>query len=416
MHSPRFEMHRGKHAPFLSLVLILLVTVRVIIADYDPNISNGACYYAPGKQLDKSYLPCGNADGGHLPCCEARDKCLSSLACYSDIGTTYLAGCTDESYSDELCPDKGIYANNSWAGMIDCPLGSAEWYVCDDDGLTVTTGAPCSCETQTHAAFTDAPTLTSILGLPYGIGNSISWVTYNNSMFNGHILSTSFGADYYSSIAGRNAAPSRTPSSSSAAAAASSLSASRSTLTSINATTTSPPIVSSPNTVFNVSTTLSPPSSSVSSASGKEASHGFGRSIGIGLGTAAGAFSLGLSMWAAIFCLRKKRRNTGRSPDALNSATSKPVVGEDKGKAPIRTTYTQDVEKSLRSPAWSGHKSELSADETTMSPAPTYHEWGSSARSSRLNVSPNKYVPPSGRQRASELPGDVRSGVYEMPG
>ncbi|KAK4112037.1 hypothetical protein N656DRAFT_709924 [Canariomyces notabilis] len=73
-------------------------------------ISNGTCYYAKGKLADNYFIPCGNAAFGHIHCCSAGNKCLVDNACYSDeYGTTYLAACTNESYSDDRCPDKKAY-------------------------------------------------------------------------------------------------------------------------------------------------------------------------------------------------------------------------------------------------------------------------------------------------------------------
>ncbi|KAK4130094.1 hypothetical protein BT67DRAFT_392192 [Trichocladium antarcticum] len=73
-------------------------------------ISNGTCFYAPGKEADDSFLPCGNSAFGHAHCCVAGEMCLDQNACYSDrFGTTYLAGCSDMDYEDPRCPDKKAY-------------------------------------------------------------------------------------------------------------------------------------------------------------------------------------------------------------------------------------------------------------------------------------------------------------------
>lgn len=75
-------------------------------------ISNGTCYSSSGKELDKSFIPCGNNAFGHQTCCGAGDNCLGDKACFGIHGTgygsylTYLAGCTDPDYEDEACPDK----------------------------------------------------------------------------------------------------------------------------------------------------------------------------------------------------------------------------------------------------------------------------------------------------------------------
>ena len=80
----------------------------------DPNlyVSNGTCYTAAGKELDKGFIPCGNDAFGHQTCCGAGDNCLADNACFGVHGSgygsmlTYMGGCTDPDYNDASCPDK----------------------------------------------------------------------------------------------------------------------------------------------------------------------------------------------------------------------------------------------------------------------------------------------------------------------
>jgi hypothetical protein len=80
----------------------------------DPNIyvSNGTCYTAAGKELDSSFIPCGNDAFGRQTCCGVGDNCLADNACFGIHGSgygsflTYMAGCTDPDYKDTKCPDK----------------------------------------------------------------------------------------------------------------------------------------------------------------------------------------------------------------------------------------------------------------------------------------------------------------------
>lgn len=80
----------------------------------DPNIfvSNGTCYSAAGRRLHESFIPCGNAAFGHHTCCGAGDFCLEENSCWGKHGEgygselTYMAGCTDPTYSDPSCPKK----------------------------------------------------------------------------------------------------------------------------------------------------------------------------------------------------------------------------------------------------------------------------------------------------------------------
>lgn len=74
----------------------------------NPFISNGTCYFGPGKQAAEEWFPCGNAELGDKTCCQGGDMCLSSKACYNGrYGITYLAGCSDPEYQHPSCPDKG---------------------------------------------------------------------------------------------------------------------------------------------------------------------------------------------------------------------------------------------------------------------------------------------------------------------
>jgi hypothetical protein len=98
----------------------------------DVLISNGTCYLAAGEQASSNFIPCGNDYYGHKSCCQAGDLCLSNNACFNDqYGVTYLAGCSDESYSDSSCPDKDGFTDTPWVGLSYCNGSSDEWHACD---------------------------------------------------------------------------------------------------------------------------------------------------------------------------------------------------------------------------------------------------------------------------------------------
>lgn len=68
----------------------LAIPIAPSLAPFDPNVSNGTCFFAAGRAHTVGYIPCGNsgspgAGGGArpLPCCLAGDYCQSSNACYS---------------------------------------------------------------------------------------------------------------------------------------------------------------------------------------------------------------------------------------------------------------------------------------------------------------------------------------------
>jgi len=80
-------------------------------------ISNGTCYSGAGRRMDPAFLPCGNDAAGRQTCCGAGDTCLQGNACFGVHGPegkegtllTYLAGCSDPSYSDPACPKKAPF-------------------------------------------------------------------------------------------------------------------------------------------------------------------------------------------------------------------------------------------------------------------------------------------------------------------
>jgi hypothetical protein len=75
----------------MTLLLILLViktfALHITMADndgdLDPDISNGACFFYDGTQMDQRFIPCGNGLLSYKSCCESQDMCLSSHACYN---------------------------------------------------------------------------------------------------------------------------------------------------------------------------------------------------------------------------------------------------------------------------------------------------------------------------------------------
>jgi hypothetical protein len=66
----------------VTLSLLSTIIWRVM-AGYNPDISNGTCYYTNGEEAPSRFIPCGNDVLGHKSCCESLDVCLSSNACYN---------------------------------------------------------------------------------------------------------------------------------------------------------------------------------------------------------------------------------------------------------------------------------------------------------------------------------------------
>ncbi|KAK0670343.1 hypothetical protein QBC41DRAFT_96663 [Cercophora samala] len=153
-------------------------------------ISNGTCYGSAGNELNRSFIPCGNAAFGPVTCCGAGDVCLSNNACFGVHGTpgsygadlTYLAGCTDESYRDGSCPDKyGI--DQPWIALTVCDDSGGDWAPCPQEGspTTLQNGAYCSCTdaAATTIAISDSPRLADVARLPQTTGGTVSFFPGN---------------------------------------------------------------------------------------------------------------------------------------------------------------------------------------------------------------------------------------------
>jgi hypothetical protein len=132
-----------------------------------------------------------------------------------------------------------------------------------------------------------------------------------------------------------------------------------------------------------------------------------GAKIGIALGAASGAILLAVLFWLLLRYMRhrdKSEEDGKEEPIMPQMATVRP-----------RSDVTQ-IDPDLQSPAWSGHKSELPADESTqISPVPTYQA-SNRPYSAEVEGSP---VPQSPRRPlhdgSLQVPGlDAR--YYEMAG
>ncbi|OQV05401.1 hypothetical protein CLAIMM_10152 [Cladophialophora immunda] len=368
---------------FTCLVLFMPTIILHAMADYNPDISNGTCYYDDGMQADSRYIPCGNAALGHKSCCESLDMCLSSHACYNgQFGVTYLAGCTDSSYDDPVCPRKGDFQEQPWAGLVYCNGTSNEWVACEDEGSTVTTPLPCWCpETDSRTvAFTDSSVLTNVMSLPATVGGSVTWKD----------------ADAYSS---EHSLTSTLDSSDTETTTSTSISSSMISTPGTAASSSLPP----PSTSFQTFSAPAATSTGASTNSGLNT----GQKIGIAFGAVCGAAILSVSAW--LLCTAARR-------------SAKKRQGQ-KEEAPMREPTLPQVERrpsdpGMRSPAWSGHKSELPADESVTSaspPAPRYQDF-QRPQSAEVEGSPVRMSPTRPTQDGGlRVPG--RKGTYyEMAG
>ncbi|KAK8058557.1 hypothetical protein PG994_009005 [Apiospora phragmitis] len=160
------------------------------MADINVLISNGTCYKSTDEESYRDYIPCGNvASGQHYQCCSKGDICLSSNACFNigDSQNTYLAGCTDQSYKADACPNKGVYAMQEWVGLTHCDGEhnkrglDVDWLGCDEDlgQPSVTSGnRTCDCTNRADMVplFTDGQILTKHASLPRTLSGTIIFV------------------------------------------------------------------------------------------------------------------------------------------------------------------------------------------------------------------------------------------------
>lgn len=79
-----------------SIIFRLLIAIGTVLSvKYDPNISNGTCYYKTGEESAEEYAPCGNSALGHTFCCQLGDKCVEQNGCVdgdSEFGGSHTFG------------------------------------------------------------------------------------------------------------------------------------------------------------------------------------------------------------------------------------------------------------------------------------------------------------------------------------
>ncbi|KAK8019832.1 hypothetical protein PG990_004970 [Apiospora arundinis] len=103
------------------------------MSDNDLYVSNGTCYFARGQIADRHFIPCGNAVvNGPQACCYEGDFCLSSNTCWDDTTiVTYVAGCTDPSFTSSKCIQKNDYPDQQWVAMARCDAPNIDiWSGC----------------------------------------------------------------------------------------------------------------------------------------------------------------------------------------------------------------------------------------------------------------------------------------------
>ncbi|ROW03031.1 hypothetical protein VMCG_05830 [Cytospora schulzeri] len=160
-------------------------------------ISNGTCFYAPGKQASDNMIPCGNAASGTYNCCEEGDFCLESNICYNtNHSTTYMAGCTNEEFGSSNCPTKGN-SDQPLLNLVQCEdtksEGTVVWSACPGPSTRTKIGAPqaCTCSDPDNGIMTATTQFVQVASLPTAIGETISFDKDHTPKAKGHTTVTS---------------------------------------------------------------------------------------------------------------------------------------------------------------------------------------------------------------------------------
>ncbi|EMR66757.1 hypothetical protein UCREL1_6259 [Eutypa lata UCREL1] len=298
------------------------------MTDKDHLKPNGTCYRIKNVKAGPDFMPCGNANllGTHFACCNHGDKCLSSNACFhAKTGTTYIAGCTDPTYSHPSCPQKLYFQDQPWLGLVRCGKSNdvhkkeEEWAGCEEPDDLSLDEAPANCDCDGKGAlFRDAPILEDIAQLPKKTTGTITY-------FGDHTPTMPVTSSSSSSSSPSSTSEARPPSTTES-----------SMLTDASTTATSPPFIAT--------SSVTPPDSPVITVGAK---------AGVGIGSALGALLIGCMVFMAL-SLRKRKKK--RQQQAQDSQEGSPAAGQGQ-------ISSANTDVPLVSPAMSGFKSELSADE-----------------------------------------------------
>ncbi|KAK3984704.1 hypothetical protein QBC44DRAFT_9388 [Cladorrhinum sp. PSN332] len=161
---------------------------------YNPNISNGTCYYAENTETKGRFIPCGNNAIQVWPCCQLGSYCLSlgdANACWdAKSGNTYVAGCTDPSFVSPNCLHKPpTFHEQEWVAInqactnLNTNTGSdgiTNWTGCivDNNSTELVKLPMASCTPYCSASnviYAGSSSLAAYASLPTLTGSSIFW-------------------------------------------------------------------------------------------------------------------------------------------------------------------------------------------------------------------------------------------------
>ncbi|KXJ90494.1 hypothetical protein Micbo1qcDRAFT_205329 [Microdochium bolleyi] len=298
----------------------------------NPNVSLGSCYYAAGSEAGSNFIPCGNSAFGFYTCCQAGDNCISGNACFNYRDQiTYLASCTDPSYSAASCPNKGSYGDQQWSGIVQCSAQAGTWANCEEASGAVAVGdanPSCTCAGR-PPLFTAAAFLAPKAQLPLTAGGSISWY----SGFAPPSGLTPTGRPSSSSTTRPNSSNPTTTSSSTTTPTSSANNSPSPSPSAPSSSNNSPPPTAPPGSDDSSTVSSSGPlqtsttggaavggtgSSSSSTTDGSSLSTG--SKIGIGVGTAAAGLLL-IGLIAFLLIARRRRHRDARFDDNGNGSS-----------------------------------------------------------------------------------------------
>ncbi|KIV78568.1 hypothetical protein PV11_06212 [Exophiala sideris] len=243
---------------------------------------------------------------------------------------------------------------------------------CEDSGSTVSSPSPCYCpSTSRTVAFTDGSILKNVMSLPASLGSSVSWEDVTAYASAHSLTSVSSSPTASSSHSLTQVLPP--------------VSASATVSTSV-----------APSTQASLTTsTVSLPYPSTATAAAPTQGLSTGKKVGIAMGSGAAALIL-LLLALLLFRRMRRRQETKeepRKPPMMDLTRPHSDIGQP--------------DPDMRSPAWSGHKSELAADETTsVSPAPLYQAFSERPESVEVEGKPARLSPAR----------HTHDGGYTLPG
>jgi hypothetical protein len=372
------------------------------------------------------------------------------------IGTTYVAGCTDPTYQDPSCPNKGIYNNQQWSGLVYCNGTSDEWTLCDDssvagNGGNVVPVPGCYCPDNPDSgivAFSAGNPIGNQVSLPAATGESMS-------LFPGYTPGTVLASSAAPTTSSSSTPPPpKTTSAKPTSTKPTSTQASLLQSTSSSSPSSSSASSDSSSTISSTSMSTSTAAQSSSSSSATVApvngtiTGSSGLSTGAKAGIGIGAAILGLGIIALLaflaICLRRRKQRAMLSEGPSNPHTSEVQPMPTPMPMPQQQYQPSTEYPNRYSPAWSSAaKSELPGSDTTNTSPSIPQSWGSrplseaegtnfptyqsmaSLRTSELSgggayrSSPQYHAGTSSTSQGSYRPGKPmqgsEGGMYEMP-